>query len=330
MIFAHPWMLLAPVLFLICKLSLRRKPQDAIPYFSGALLSSIRPSLRLRIRAPVITLFELLTVVCLAVAAAQPQKIEKNDEEQSARNIMLVIDTSNSMSGRDFPTTLGQTSRMEGVKSVVAEYVRTRTNDRIGLIVFGNSAYLQSPLTTDTSLVEKLVIDLQPRIAGDGTAIGDGLGLALKRLRDVRSDSRAIILMTDGVNTAGQVSPTKAASVAKSLNIKIHTIGIGSGKVDINRGGVIGLLSGQRSTVVDFDEKTLREIAETTGGVYFNAQSLKEFQKVYQEIQSLQEEERKQPSKPIVKELFVTWSLLSLVALSALVLSQFIFFREVP
>ncbi len=330
MTFAHSWILVAPLLFIIFKLLLRRKPNNPIPYFSGPLLANIRPSLRLQMSGPVITLFELLTVVCLSVAAAQPQKILKNDEEQSARNIMLVVDTSNSMSGRDFPTTLGQTSRMEGVKSVVAEYVRTRTNDRVGLIVFGNSAYLQSPLTTDTSLVEKLVRELQPRIAGDGTAIGDGLGLALKRLRDVKSDSRAIILMTDGVNTAGQVSPMKAASVAKALNIKIHTIGIGSGKVDLNGGGVVGLLSGRRPTVVDFDEKTLREISQITGGVYFNAQSLKEFQTVYKEIQSLQEEERQQPSKPIVQELFVTWSLASLVALCALVMSQFIFFREVP
>lgn len=330
MTFAHPWMLLAPIVFIVCKLSLRRTAESAVPYFSGALLSGIRPSFRLRIRGPLLTLFEILTIVCLSIAAAQPQLIQRNDEEQFARNIMLVVDTSNSMSGRDFPTTLGHISRMEGVKTVIAEYVRTRDNDRIGLIVFGNSAYLQSPLTTDTSLVEKLVTQLQPRIAGDGTAIGDGLGLALKRLRDIQSDSRAIILMTDGVNTAGQVSPIKAASVAKSLNIKIHTIGIGSGKVDLNQGRIMGLLSGRRPNVVDFDEKTLREIAEMTGGVYFNAQSLKEFQRVYQEIQALQEEERKHPSKPIVQELFVTWSWCGLVALCALMMLQCVFLREVP
>ncbi len=226
-------------------------------------------SLRLRLRTPVLLALELVAITTLTVAAARPQRVTIIEQPNLARNIMLVIDASNSMSGEDFPTKFGTTSRMEGVKTVVAEYVRSRRGDRVGLVVFGNTSYLQSPLTNDTLLVEKLVEQLQPRMAGDGTAIGDGLGLALKRLRDVEARSKAIILMTDGVNTAGQVSPLKAAQIAKDLGIQIHTIGIGTGTVTLGQdpfGGLLGTTAGPKA---EFDEATLKEIAKMTGGVYY-------------------------------------------------------------
>ncbi len=330
MTFLYPWVLIVPFAFGAVKLLCKHRNTRSVPYFSASVLSRITPSLRLRIRQPLLNLLEIGVVLTLSIAVARPQKILRLDEDQHARNIMLVIDTSNSMSGRDFPTTLGMTTRMEGVKAVVAEYVRSRQNDRVGLIVFGNSAYLQSPLTTDISLVEKLVTDLTPRIAGDGTAIGDGLGLALKRLREMDGDSKAIILMTDGVNTAGQVSPLKAAAVARSLNIKVHSIGIGSGAVALGSSGVLDLLARSRRMTVDIDEETLRKIASTTGGVYFNANSLDEFKQVYDQIQQLQEKEFEQPSKLIVQELFAPWAWISLGLLFILILLEFIILREVP
>jgi len=243
---------------------------------------------------------------------------------------MLVIDASNSMSGEDFPTKLGLTSRMEGVKTVVAEYVRSRHGDRVGLVVFGNTSYLQSPLTSDTLLVEKLVEQLQPRMAGDGTAIGDGLGLALKRLRGVEGKSKAIILMTDGVNTAGQVSPLKAAQIAQEFDIQIHTIGIGSGSIALGQGPFGSLLGGRAGPTAEFDESTLKEIARLTGGVYFNASSLEGFQEVYRQIDALAQTEGSQPERPIVHELFTPWAVAGLISLALSLLLQSTIFRRIP
>jgi Ca-activated chloride channel family protein len=282
--------------------------------------------MRLRLRTPTLALLEIFSVIALTLAAARPQKVTIIEQPNLGRNIMMVIDTSNSMSGEDFPTSIGMTTRMEGVKTVVAEYVRSRRQDRVGLVVFGNSAYLQSPLTSDTLLVEKLVHELQPRMAGDGTAIGDGLGLALKRLRDIEGESKAIILVTDGVNNAGQVSPLKAAQIAKELGIQIHTVGIGTGPVTLG-GGLLGM-GGQ--LVLEFDEKTLKEIAQLTGGVYFNASSLEGFKEVYRKIDELSQTEQQQPDKPIIHELYLPWAVAALIALLISCILQATIFRRLP
>ncbi len=269
-----------------------------------------------------------ITIIALSVAAARPQRISVVEQEESRRNIILVVDASNSMSARDFPTTLGTTSRMEGVKTVVAEYVRARSHDRVGLVVFGETAYLQSPLTSDTSLVEELVKSLQPRMAGDGTAIGDGLGLGLKRLRDVKDGTKAIILMTDGVNTAGQVSPIKAAHVAKDLGIQVHTIGIGTGSTPLMNQPLGGMLQIPVGPMADFDEQTLKTIADLTGGSYFNASSLEAFKEVYRKIEQLTETEEEQPDRTIVEEFFAPCVLVAAISFAiALVLSATYFFK---
>jgi Ca-activated chloride channel family protein len=219
---------------------------------------------------------------------------------------------------------------MEGVKTVVAEYVRSRRQDRIGLVVFGNTAYLQSPLTNDLSLVEKLVQQLQPRMAGDGTAIGDGLGLALKRLRGMEGSSKAIILMTDGVNTAGQVAPLKAAQIARELGIQIHTIGIGTGSTPIGGDPFGGVLGAPGQVMVDFDESTLKEIARLTNGVYFNAKSLESFKEIYHQIDRLSQTEQQQPVQPIIHELFAPWATLGLITLLLSLGLQASLFRRIP
>jgi Ca-activated chloride channel family protein len=217
---------------------------------------------------------------------------------------------------------------MEGLKATVAEYVRSRSRDRIALVVFGNTAYLQSPLTSDTHLVEELVRSIQPRMAGDGTAIGDGLGLALKRLREVKDGTKAIILMTDGVNTAGQISPIKAAHVAKDLGIQIHTIGIGTGAAPILNQPLGGMLGAPIGPMADFDEKTLKEIATMTGGSYFNASSQEGIREVYQEIEKLTETEQEQPDRTVVEELYAPFVALALLAyLLGLLLSASVFMK---
>jgi Ca-activated chloride channel family protein len=199
----------------------------------------------------------------------------------------------------------------------------------VGLVVFGQSAYLQSPLTTDLALVEQFVKSLQARMAGDGTAIGDGLGLALKRLKKLQDTSRAIILMTDGVNTAGQIQPLKAASVAKELGIQVHTVGIG-GTHDGPSRAVDAILTLGMSRTAEFDEQTLKKIADTTGGVYFNAASLSGFKEVYREIEKLTQTESKLQNNRQVEELFQPWALAAFVLYALLVGLNSTYFRRVP
>jgi Ca-activated chloride channel family protein len=326
MTFAFPAAFIAPAIYIIARLLRRQRRIASVPAASASFLRELPVSLKVRLRTPILLALECLTIATLTVAAARPQRVTVVQQPKLARNIMLVIDASNSMSGKDFPSGMGVTTRMEGVKTVVAEYVRSRRQDRVGLIVFGNTSYLQSPLTSDMALVEKLVQQLQPRMAGDGTAIGDGLGLALKRLRDIEGESKAIILITDGVNTAGQVSPLKAAQIAKELGIQIHTVGIGTGSVAI--GG--NMLGAGGPLVADFDEATLKEIAQTTHGVYFNARSLEGFAEVYRTLDRLSQTEQEQPDKPIVTELFPPWAVAALAALLCSVLLQSTAFRRFP
>lgn len=330
MTFAFPYALILPAVYLIARLFRRQSAERSVGSPSASFLRSLPVSTRLKLRKPTLALLEFIAVCSLALAAARPQRVTLIEQSNLARNIMLVIDASNSMSAEDFPSRFGTTSRMEGVKTVVGEYVRSRQGDRVGLIVFGNTSYLQSPLTSDMSLVEGLVELLQPRMAGDGTAIGDGLGLALKRLREVEASSKAIILITDGVNTAGQVSPLKAAQIAKDLGVQVHTIGIGSGQAPIGGQGIAGIFAGQAAQMADFDETTLKEVARLTGGVYFNATSLEGFKEVYRQIDELSETEQKQPEKPLVEELFAPCALVGLIALLLSLLLNATYFRKVP
>lgn len=330
MTFAYPFVLATPVVVLLLLASvLRKKSVDGVAAPSASMLATLPPSLRLQLRTPVLVTLLLAAVTCLAVAAARPQRITILDAQVKGRNIVLVVDVSRSMGERDFPSGMGYTSRLEGLKTVVAEYVKNRSQDRVGLVVFGQNAYLQSPLTTDVGLVEQFVKTLQPRMAGDGTAIGDGLGLALKRLKKVNDSSRAIILMTDGVNTAGQILPLKAAQVAKELGIQVHTIGIGGGQ-DTAAGQINAVLSLGAPRVSEFDETTLKKIAETTGGVYFNASSLAGFKDVYREIEKLTQTESEQQSRRHVEELFHPWALAALLLYVALILLNATYLRRVP
>jgi Ca-activated chloride channel family protein len=167
-------------------------------------------------------------------------------------------------------------------------------------------------------------------MAGDGTAIGDGLGLALKRLREVKDGTKAIILMTDGVNTAGQVTPLKAAQVAKELGVQVHTIGIGTGSSPMMQQPLGGLLSVPVGPMAEFDEKTLKNIANITGGEYFNASSLEDFQKVYKNIEKLTETEEQQPDRLLIEELYPPFVLIAALTYILALLLSATYFMKIP
>lgn len=180
-----------------------------------------------------------------------------------------------------------QFQRITVVKAVVGDFVQRRKSDRLGLILFGTRAYLQSPLSFDRTTVKQLLQEAQVGFAGEKTAIGDAIGMSIKRLRKRPENSRVLILLTDGANTAGQITPLKAAELAAQAKIKIYTVGVGADTM-MTPGIFGGFGARQINPSADLDETTLRAIATNTGGQYFRARSPQELQGIYQLLDTLE------------------------------------------
>ena len=221
----------------------------------------------------------------LITALARPTWIgEPVPIPQAGRDLLLAVDISQSMREEDMQVGGRYVSRVDAVKAVVGSFVQRREGDRLGLILFGQQGYLQTPLTFDRDTVEAQLLEAQLGFAGNATAIGDAIGLAVKRLRDRPAESRVVILLTDGANTAGS-DPSEGAAVAAEAGIRIHTIGIGAESVTTN--SFFGLTS-QRNPSADLDETTLTNIAETTGGQYFRARNPEELDRIYRALDQLE------------------------------------------
>lgn len=219
--------------------------------------------------------FSLLWLLLL-LAAARPQWLgEPLPLPSSGRDLLLAVDVSGSMDYRDMQWQGELVSRLTLVQRLLGEFIEGRTGDRIGLILFGSQAYLQTPLTFDRHSVRSWLDEAVVGIAGKNTAIGDAIGLAIKRLRQRPADSRVLILITDGANTGGEVAPLTAARLAAGEQVRIHTIGIGA---DADQAGAMGLYG--LNPGLDLDEPLLRELATVTGGEYFRARSQDELRSI--------------------------------------------------
>ncbi len=222
----------------------------------------------------------------LTAALMQPQWLEPHTEERSeGYDLMLAVDTSHSMEALDFTVDGNQVSRMQVVKGVMGRFIEGRQNDRIGLIIFGSRAFVLSPLTLDRQAVRHLLDDLVPRIAGDGTAMGDALGLGVKKLRERPPGSRVLVLIADGENTAGTIPPVAAAALAASEGIRIYAIGVGSDQKEVPI-----VENGRLITRDDlgFDEAVMRQIANATGGAYFRGTDTNALETIYRRIDELE------------------------------------------
>ena len=195
----------------------------------------------------------------------------------TGRDLMLAVDLSGSMEAQDFQFRGDVVDRLTAAKSVAADFIVRRTGDRLGLILFGQKAYIQTPLTYDRETVRTLLMESAIGLAGRETAIGDAIGLAIKRLKKQSASSRVLILLTDGANTAGEVKPLKAAELAAEQGLKIYTIGIGADEM------VVSSLFGSRlvNPSAELDEDTLKAIADRTGGRYFRARNTRELEEIY-------------------------------------------------
>ncbi|MBC6428727.1 MAG: VWA domain-containing protein [Cellvibrionales bacterium] len=234
-------------------------------------------------------LFAAVIWLCLVAAAARPTWIgEPLPLPLEGRDLMLAVDISQSMQERDMRVRGGVVSRIDAVKAVVGEFITERRGDRLGLILFGAQSYLQTPLTFDTATLNTQLQEARLGFAGNATAIGDALGLGVKRLRDRPAASRVLILLTDGANTAG-TDPRQAAAIAAEAQIRIHTIGIGADAVR----GVFGM-----RTRTALDEPLLADIATATGGQYFRARDPAELQQIYARLDALEPVPEEQTFRP--------------------------------
>lgn len=225
----------------------------------------------------------------LVLAAARPQWLgEPIEQAMNGRDLMLAVDLSASMQEKDFILEKDYVDRLTAIKSIATAFIERRIGDRVGLILFGSQAYLQTPLTFDRKTVATLLDESVIGLAGDNTAIGDAIGLAVKRLRNESQNSRVLILLTDGANTAGEVSPLKAAELAAANNLKIYTIGIGADEMLV--GGFFGYRKVNPSA--DLDEKMLIKIAESTGGYYYRAKNLDDLNNIYMRLDELEPVEK--------------------------------------
>ena len=245
-----------------------------------------------------------LVWLLLLFAASQPKWVgEPIQLPSSGRNLMLAVDLSGSMEIRDMEIKNQEVDRLAATKYVLADFIKRRSGDRLGLILFGTQAYLQSPMTFDKKTVQTFLNEANIGMAGNKTAIGDAIGLAVKHLRQRPENSRVLILLTDGANTAGKISPIQAARLAEEEHIKIYTIGIGAD--EMIQPGLFGSSFG--ATTVnpssDLDEKTLTDIAQLTNGQYFRARNTAELNKIYSLLDQLepidQDEETFHPSQSL-------------------------------
>ena len=282
-----PWMLAALVAPFVVARVAPRAPEATgapvrIPYFEEMLAWSSRPAgPGPRLRQAV----ALLAWCILVLAAARPQWVgDPLPLPVRGRDLMLALDLSGSMREQDMRSRTGFDTRIDVVKRVAGDFTARRTGDRVGLIVFGSRAYLQAPLTLDVATVSEMVSGAVLGLAGEQTAIGDAIGLAVKRLRERPAENRVLVLLTDGADTASEVDPLAAARFASDEGITIYAVGVGADEAAANRW--FGALRARSRTALD--ESTLQAIADMTGGRYFRARDTAELEGIYRLIDALE------------------------------------------
>ncbi len=304
---AWPWALLALPLPLLVRVLLpeARSMQDAglkVPSLSYFASVTRRPD-----REHLANWRAWLAVVAwllLVLAAARPEKIgDEFDVPVAGRNLMLAVDLSGSMDQKDFELGNRRVDRLTATKAVASDFIGRREGDRIGLILFGERAYLQVPLTLDRETVRILLRESMIGLAGEKTAIGDAITLAVKRIHEQEKEpgEQVLVLLTDGANTAGEIDPLKAAELAQQVGLRIYTIGIGAEQLEVS-----SLLGGRRqiNPSADLDEATLTEIANLTGGRYFRATDTASLQDIYRLLDELEPVEEPEAGFRPVKSLF--------------------------
>lgn len=327
MFFEYPhmlWLLAVPVLLVLHYLyreltgrSPHLRVSSSTPWKAGGgtILSVLRHvPFALRIAA-------LALVVIALCRPRSSSNLEKVDTE--GIDIVLAMDVSTSMLARDF-----NPDRISAAKDIAIEFIAQRPTDRIGIVVFAGESYTQCPLTTDRASLINLMKDVETGIIDDGTAIGNGLATAVARIMDSDAKSRVVILLTDGVNNTGEISPVSAAEIAKTYGVRVYTIGVGANGTApypvITPWGVQ-----LQDVEVEIDEELLKQIAAETGGKYFRATDNTKLAEIYSEINKMEKARTTIDSFPVYQELFMKFGLAALVCLLLEMLVKFLM-RRMP
>ena len=321
------------LLWLLCLLPLlaflrgRRGPAPAVVFSSIALAKVVAGSQKAR-PGRLLGLLRLTAIGLLIIGMARPQWGNTTTEvDASGIDILLAVDISGSMDAMDFTLNGKRVNRLTVVQSVVAEFIKERPNDRIGLVGFAGKPYMVCPLTLDHDWLEQRLNSLKTGMVEDGTAIGSAIASGVNRLRDKDSKSRIIILLTDGMSNAGKISPLTAAEAAETMKIKVYTIG--AGKRGVAPMPVKDQWGRKRMmrVQVDIDEETLGQVAEITGARYFRATDTRSLEKIYEEINAMEATTRNIKHFSDYRELFSWLVLTSLMLLAA---ELFISRRRLP
>jgi Ca-activated chloride channel family protein len=325
--FAYPWVLyfLAVVPILIAwYIWIGRKKQAAITYSSLKMFEKIPPTLRERTRHLPFAL-RMLALIFLIIALARPQNFSAGQSVNAEGiDITMVLDISGSMLAEDF-----KPNRLEAAKKVIDNFVSARTTDRIGLVIFSREAFTQCPLTIDYSVLRNLLGDIRTGMIEDGTAIGNGIANGINRLKDSDAESRVIILLTDGVNNAGEVDPISAAEIASTFGIRIYTIGVGTrGEAPYPVQTPFG--TRYQMVPVEIDETILKKIAEITGGEYFRATNNRALEEIYNKIDKMEKTKIEITSFRNAKELFAGWLGIGFALLLLELLASKTILRKLP
>ena len=270
-------------------------------------------------------LFRIFALAMIVVAIARPrssQEMERIDTE--GIDIILAMDVSTSMLARDFTP-----DRINASKDIAIEFIAQRPSDRMGIVVFAGESFTQCPLTTDRATLINMMKEVQTDLIEDGTAIGNGLATAVARMKDSDAKSRVVILLTDGVNNRGEISPQMAAEIAKTYGVRVYTIGVGANGMApypvMTPWGVE-----VQNVKVEIDENLLTEIADATGGRYFRATDNTKLAEIYSEINKMEKARTTVDSFPVYKELFGKYALLALLALLLELLFNWFVIRRLP
>ena len=268
----------------------------------------------------------LYAVPLMIVALARPQNVEDQSRTNAEGiDIVLAIDVSTSMLAQDF-----KPDRITAAKEVAASFVADRPTDRIGLVVFAGESLTQSPLTTDQSTLQTMLARIRSGVIEDGTAIGNGLATSINRLRESDAKSKVIILLTDGVNNRGQISPLTAAEIAKEYGIRVYTIGVGTrGQAPYPATDMFG-----NQTVVmadvEIDEQVLTSIAEQTGGQYFRATDKQKLEAIYDQINTLEKSKVEVSQYTVLHEEYLPYLLAALAVLVLEFVMRYLILKRIP
>lgn len=303
-VFAYPWVLyflLIIPLIAIWYFYRGRKKRSAIIYSSSKLFPENFSSLKTKfVHLPFI--LRLLALALLIIALARPQDFTTGTNVNAEGiDIAMVLDISGSMLAEDF-----KPNRLEAAKQVIDKFIEGRISDRIGLVIFSRDAFTQCPLTIDYAVLRNLLREIKSGMLEDGTAIGNAIANGVNRLKDSDSKSKVIILLTDGVNNAGEIDPLSAAEIARTFGIRIYAIGVGTrGEAPYPIQTPFGIR--YQMVPVEIDEALLKQISERTGGQYFRATNNRALEEIYNRIDKMEKSKIEITSYRSARELYFSW-----------------------